>query len=259
MMRAAGVDGCRGGWICVLYDGRRVECRLHRDVTLAEELSGAALAFIDIPIGLPGPGERREVSSRACDHEARSFLRRAGSRSGSSVFPVPVRDAVYAPDYLTACARNSEATGRKLSVQSWNIVPKIRAVDELIRERPGLISTVYESHPEICFAVLAGRRAPFASKKSRTGRAERLALIRELFPDAANAVEGTAADMRSGGEARSTGARAGMDDLLDAAVLAVSAFLCLSGRRAITLVPDRPELDRYGIPARIAFPGNVAE
>ena len=164
----AGVDGCRGGWLVVtdLPDGT-TEVAVHR--TFADVLAlGAALVAVDMPIGLP------VVGPRACDLAAR---RRLGRRA-SSVFPAPVRAVLGAADHAEALARSRAACGRGLSVQAWNLVPKITEVDEAIA--PG--DAVAEVHPELSFATLAG--GPLASrKKDVAGAAERLALLRAHFPD----------------------------------------------------------------------------
>ncbi|HCJ10793.1 MAG TPA: DUF429 domain-containing protein, partial [Clostridiales bacterium] len=110
------------------------------------------MALVDIPIGLPGGGGPAE---RACDRLAR---RRLGPR-GSAVFPVPVREAVYAPTYEAACAIQARTRGgRRLSRQVWALVPKMREVDRTLRELGCEAPLLFESHPELCFAALNGGR-----------------------------------------------------------------------------------------------------
>ena len=183
-----GVDGCRGGWLVAADGGDgTTEVAVHR--TFADVLAlGADLVAVDIPIGLPA------VGPRACDVAAR---RRLGRR-GSSVFPAPVRAVLGARDHADALARSRAASGRGLSVQAWNLVPKIIEVDE--RVAPG--DAVVEVHPELSFATLAG--GPLGSgKKELAGRTERLALLRPGFPDVAERLD-----------ARPPGCAA--DDVLDA-------------------------------------------
>jgi len=50
----------------------------------------------------------------------------------SSIFPVPCREAVYAETYEKACEVNKLLTGKLISKQAWNIVPKIRDVDRFL-------------------------------------------------------------------------------------------------------------------------------
>ena len=120
------------------------------------------IVAVDMPIGLPEEGRR------VCDSEARRML---GARR-SSVFPVPTRDALAAASF---------AEVRGLSIQGWNLVPKIREVDACWEPR------VRECSPELSFTVLAG--APMArNKRTSEGRAERLAVL----GDVATRVKGAA-------------------------------------------------------------------
>lgn len=166
-----GVDGCRAGWVVALdLVGGRTELRVVAD--FGEVLAlGASLVAIDIPIGLSA------VGPRACDVAARARL---GPRR-SSVFPAPVRSVLGAVDHADAVARSRAACGRGLSIQAWNLVPKVAEVDGLLT--PG--DPVVEAHPELSLATLAGH--PLATrKKDAAGRAQRLALLSGPFSDIAD-------------------------------------------------------------------------
>lgn len=130
--------------------------------TFAEVLALAAgVIAVDMPIGLPASGRR------ACDTAARVAL---GPRR-SSVFPVPTRPALAATSF-------AEVTG--LSIQAWNLVPKIREVDACWLPR------VVECSPELSFAVAAG--APMTHRKhTPEGRAERLAVLGDVVTAAKGA------------------------------------------------------------------------
>lgn len=105
-----------------------------------------------MPIGLPD-----QPQTRTCDRDARRLL---GPRR-SSVFPAPARAHL-------AAAAFGEVGG--LSIQAWNLVPKVREVDEAWEPR------VREVGPEVSFAALAG--APMAHpKRTAAGQAERLAAL----------------------------------------------------------------------------------
>ena len=102
---------------------------------------------MDIPIGLPEEGER------ACDRAASNLL---GNRS-SSVFSIPCRDAVKAEDYHKA----RKECGGSLGSQSWWLFPRINEVDVFLQTVDEAKEKIYESHPEVCFAVyeaIASRR-----------------------------------------------------------------------------------------------------
>src|SRR5262249_42903345 len=122
-----GVDGCRGGWVVATADPLLSRLSFTRVDDLgplfAAAQAGEALIAIDIPIGLSDDGPR------ACDLAARRLL---GRPRASSVFPAPPRAALAAPTYRRACALSRRCLGVALSLECFNILPKIREVDELI-------------------------------------------------------------------------------------------------------------------------------
>jgi predicted RNase H-like nuclease len=163
-MGLLGVDGCRGGWVAASERGARVY------PTFAEIVAERfELVLIDVPIGL------LEAGPRSCDLQARTLL---GARR-SSVFPAPARRLLRARRY-----------GRQCSIQLWNILHKIREVDEAMT--PRLQRRVREAHPEVSFALLNGAALRFA-KKSADGEAERRRLLRPIFGEIP-AVPGAARD-----------------------------------------------------------------
>jgi predicted RNase H-like nuclease len=232
-----GIDGCRGGWVwCGLIEGRWQGGLVETLADLSTALEHAALALIDMPIGLldTGPGER------GCDREARALL---GRPRASSVFRAPCRDALAASDYATACAINRQQTGVALSIQTWNIVPKIRELDALLDSQPGLQGRLREAHPELCLYGLAGGRPMAYNKRTVAGRRERVALLQRLQP----ACTALANELT----ARTPRRQLAPDDAIDAAALAVSASLLTE--RASQCVPSRPERDRQGLPMEMVY------
>ena len=87
-----------------------------------------AIVAVDMPIGLPKCRPRRRT---AAENAVRPLL---GARQ-SSVFSVPSRAAIYAGDYSQACqvAQETSEPPRKVSKQLFNIAPKIREVDTVLR------------------------------------------------------------------------------------------------------------------------------
>lgn len=161
-MMVVGADGCRAGWFAVTLtkDGPG-RPQIFLDVfNLWREHTEAASILLDIPIGLRESGPQE----RLCDLRARQLL----GRRGSSVFPVPCRDAVYAEAYPEACDINQHLTGRRLSRQTWNITPKIRQVDELLSGQASARLQIREVHPEVCFWALAGGHPMRHSKKKKS-------------------------------------------------------------------------------------------
>ncbi len=224
-----GVDGCRGGWLAVERRGDgTVDAQLLTDLAslLRRVRCGkvAALA-IDMPIGL------LDQQPRSCDVEARRLL---GPRR-SSVFPAPVRDALAAEDYEDACRRSRSVSGKALSKQAFNLVPKIAEVDRLIT--PGDQDRVVEAHPECAFVRLAG--TPLESAK-RTAEGQRL---RERLLDGVDPALGRLVRAE-----RERGALPILD-VIDAAVLTVTADHVATGteRRLGT------DIDPRGLRAEIAY------
>lgn len=232
-----GLDGCRGRrWLVVaLRDDFRWEAAVFEGVAAVRRAYPSfRLALVDIPIGLRDKG----TLERLCDREAR---RRLGRPRGSSVFPAPCRPALYAAAYEDASRINEELTGRRLSKQSWAIVPKIREMDEFLTAHEAARSRVRESHPEVCFWALAGRPMRY-SKKTEEGLRERLAVLEKVRPGVTGMVR----------EVRERLKRvAGADDLVDALVLAVGASV---GADGLATLPERPEVDAMGLPMEIVYP-----
>jgi predicted RNase H-like nuclease len=233
----AGVDGCRGGWICVL---RNVEPPLCERVVLAAAFSEIlnhpgkpAIIAVDIPIGLP---EKISGAGRECDVLARLKL---GKRAAAAVFAVPARPALMETDYRRACATaltHSEPP-RQISKQMFNLFPKIREVDGVITR--ALQGRIFECHPEAAFWAMNGEAALHEPKKLKgrehpPGLELRRALLREQGYGQAF--------LREQHLPRS---KAGQDDFLDACACAWTAARIFRGE-AIRF-PPHPPLDAKGL------------
>ena len=201
---------------------------------VAVEAAGAQLTLVDIPIGLPS-AERPVL--RRCDTMVRELL---GPRA-SSVFAVPAREAVWADSYAEACRRNKQILGRKLSLQSWNICPKIREVDAVFRIAPQLQESVRESHPELCFRLLNGGHPLENPKKSRAGQRIRRELLRSWAANLDAVIKQARRNHRS--------ARLAPDDLLDAIAAAMVARL--AAEKKVASVPLAREYDACGLAMEI--------
>ena len=154
-----------------------------------------AVMAIDIPIGLP------ESGPRACDQATRARL---GPRR-SSVFPAPIRAVLAARSQQEASVIGRGVDGRGISCQCWNIMPKIREIDDLLRQRPDLQAHIREVHPELGFCALSGRPLSHP-KRTRAGSEEHLALVETVY--AQETIRFAISDCRP------RGAKA--DDVLDA-------------------------------------------
>ncbi len=225
-MILAGVDGCRGGWIAVLHDRVRATWRtgIARHWT---DLPAADLVAVDMPVGLPDGGRR------GCDFDARRLL---GPGRRSSVFIGLRRPLLGFATYPEANAWG-KADGSGLAKQAWFLLPKIAEIDRAVT--PADQERVRECHPELAFARLAG--APVAASKRTPGG---LAIRRALLEAAGVPVAGLLAGL----ERRA----AAVDDLLDAAVLALTAGRIADGT-AIRLPAGAPPRDARGLRMEIWY------
>lgn len=234
-MRVLGIDGCRGGWfrVALTLPVLRVDCALLADTTaVLQDVRAADLALIDMPIGLPPGREPRE-----CDRAARALL---GRPRAASVFPVPARAALSAPDYVSANRINREHTGRGLSRQAWNIAGRIAAIDAALREDPNLAGRLLESHPEVCFASFNGGLPMQHYKGTMAGATERRRLLAGMLP----ALSRLLSEALANHPRRLLAA----DDILDAAVLALTAT---AGPDGLTRLPTAPPRDACGLPMQM--------
>jgi predicted RNase H-like nuclease len=235
----AGLDGCRTGWVAAFVrpDGDEAHVRIlprFADVLAAPE--APVIVAVDMPIGLP---DRIGPDGRGPERAIRPLL---GARQ-SSVFSVPPRAAIYAPDFGVACAAALAASEppRKVSKQLFMIAPKIREVDECLRANPAVADRVYEVHPELAFWRLNGERALDEPKKVKGVCHERgLALRRKLLITA-----GMPTAIVNGAPPKGAGA----DDLLDALACAAVARRVHAG--IARSFPASPSRDAFGLPVAI--------
>jgi predicted RNase H-like nuclease len=199
-----GVDACAGGWVAVTLALPASDASAHpvtAGIQMApalDDLSLTGVVGIDMPLGLLADGWR----------DADALARRALGRRGVTVFAIAPRPVWQQPTYADANRLCRELTGKGLSAQTWGLRGKLLEADAYRRKSP---ARLYEVHPELAFAALAG--APLQdSKHTRAG----LTLRRELLHRA-----GLTLPPRVAG--------APENDLLDAAAVAWSARRIASG------------------------------
>ena len=257
MTRLLGVDGCRGGWCAAPIEANGTRLRLLEPVIYRsfEEVlaSDAELICIDMPIGLlDRPGQR------ASDLEARRLL----GRRRAAVFPPPSRGALGARSYKDACAINLQITGRRISLQAYNIAAKIREVDESMK--PVYQNRVLEAHPELCFAAVNQGRPLADSKKKQVGQSARWALLRTVLPELPPerrlppSLRPTWPHRAPPGVTRGApiAATCGLDDYMDALACAWTAACVVRGIAA--RVPSVAEKDESGLRMEIWYPRTSA-
>ena len=229
--RLAGVDGCPGGWVLATVDqGGKIDVSVvsefSRVIRLVKE-GQLTRAIVDIPIGLP------DAEHRKANVEARRLL---GKRA-VCVFPAPRRETLLAGSHEEASDVRERIDGKRMAKQSFNIMPKIREVDELL-DAP-LQKTIHEGHPEVTFCLLNGGEPVMQSKDTPEGRTKRLQLLTAAFADLGVELEALPAKPQG----------ASMDDVIDALALLVSALRAEKG--LAKTIPEKPEYDRRGLRAEV--------
>ena len=234
--KAIGVDGCKSGWFYVaLGQSRKPDWGVVKKLEdLLPDVGGSDRIFVDIPIGLPTGKEKRD-----CDKEARIKLGRG--RKGS-VFPAPVRAILGAKDYEDAKMRSQKACGKKISQQSFAIVPKIHEVDVLMRRDDKARHFVREVHPELCFWALNDRHPMKNKKKDKSGFEERKRVLSRWLPE----VELLIASVRQGFLVKEVG----HDDIVDALAAAITALADPSTQRTL---PKNPPRDDCELPMEMVY------
>ncbi len=208
-----GIDGTRDGWIAAEYLGDGWSLEYGESLEKIEFDS----ALVDIPVGLP------ENSTRLCDSAAIKYL---SPERHYSVFNCPVREAVYAETYEQACEINESRTGKRISRQAWNIVPKVREADETAQKHK-----INEAHPEVFFKSIR-KESVKHSKNSQEGLEARLEVLKQF------------------GKADSPGSDLPCteDDAVDAMVLSLGKIFKLKK------LPEAPDTDAEGIEMKIMKP-----
>ncbi|TCI39414.1 MULTISPECIES: DUF429 domain-containing protein [unclassified Exiguobacterium] len=191
-MVGVGIDGARGGWVRITYDS--ISLCLTISEQLEDLLIDGAMHFVDMPNDLGTISN----PDRTCDAWMRAQLK----QRKSSIFTPPIQDVVMEQTYEAANVRSRELIGKGISKQAWNLVPRIREFQTITAE------DVYESHPEVCFAVMTGHEADF-SKKTEAGEAERIELLRRYSKS-------------SPWKWKMSNVK--VDDIIDACILAVAAY-----------------------------------
>lgn len=182
------IDGCPAGWL-ILSSGPKPEsipgaCIVRVMADLNGMLRDGDIVAIDMPIGLKDANEANHAR-RECDQAARGAL---GTRS-CCVFYTPARGVLdHIATYSGASSWHKAHTGKGLSCQVYNILNKVRELDDWLREDSKRAGTVHEVHPELSFAHWAdgeGKAKPISErKKTRAGREKRRSLVEKQWPGA---------------------------------------------------------------------------
>lgn len=222
-MTVVGVDACKAGWIAVIWRNSEVSAVFLSHISdLAKAVPDVEQVAIDMPINLAHHGLRTP------DIAAKRLL----GRRSSTIFMVPPRRVVEAPNYEEAQRRSREIIGRGVSRQSFGLSAKILEVDHWLEQAP---CPVVESHPEVSFATLLGSPI-WSSKKTWSG----MSIRRQALMNIGIVLDDVPSDV---------GQLSSVDDMLDAGILAWTAQRVKDGE-AISL-PAQPQLNEQGLPMAI--------
>jgi len=227
----AGIDGCRGGWFAAVGGNGCWNTGLYKSIRDFWSLfNSLELVLIDIPIGIQGV--------RDCEKLARKLLP-PGRKS--TIFNPPVKEALDIKDYRHASEINYAYSGRKLSRQSFNLIPKIREVNDFLAADKQARKIFYESHPEICFSRMLKNQILY-NKKTAQGRRQRLDVLKPYWPEIYDLYQDSANRFKR--------KMVAYDDIIDTLVLAVTAG---KGYQKLKFIPPETQYDHQGLRMQIAF------
>ena len=235
MIWIAGADGCKKGWFRISMEIRTAQLRFDCLENAEELLTRSPTPIIlglDMPIGLSS------LKPRVCDKKARECLDPAKK---SSVFPAPIRPILLEKEYTEACTISKKISDRKISKQTFYLLPKIRQVDSLLQKTKKYRDKIIEVHPEVSFWAWAKKKHLKYNKKTPEGRLERLKLINDYF---GNASFKNARNCFQKQEVAD-------DDILDAFATLWTAYRWQ--KKQAKNLPEIPEIDQTGLPMRIVF------
>lgn len=240
-----GVDGCRGGWFAVFLaaeNGQQCDWETGLFPSFSSLIDFLKMNYgqveplilIDIPIGLENGG----YGERLSDIGARGILK----ARKSSIFPVPCREAVYAENYEKACEINKKFTGKSISRQTWNIIPKIGDVDAFLTKNEVFREKVRETSPEVCFQAFTDFLMKYP-KRSQIGFSEKMKALKSICLAADKIADSALSRYRR--------KEVSKDDILDALAAAITAKM--GQRYGFQYVPGEHEKDSEGLNIQMVF------
>lgn len=219
-----GAVASRSGWVGAHLDpsghGTPAILTANSLAELVDRAAGITAVAVDVPVGLPDDGPRE------ADRQTRAFV----GPQAASVYTTPVREAVYAATYGEANTINRDKVGSGVSRQAYELRGRIMELDAHLRQDLGYV--VVETHPEACFAELAGSTVA-SRRRSADGSSERRALLA-----AAGIHAPTAAPVGTATE-----------EMLDACAAAWVAHRVKTDQSRT--IPEQPQTFSDGIPSAI--------
>ena len=127
MKNILGIDGSKSGWVGVKQSSKQEGTLeiLFKNKLIDFLSPDIDLIIIDMPVGLD---KNIQQGGRLVDKEARKRL----LKRKSSIFNAPIRDVLKAKSYNEANTI-SKNKGLGISKQSWNLIPKINELDQILQ------------------------------------------------------------------------------------------------------------------------------
>lgn len=226
-----GIDGCKTGWFIFSLKENSYSYSVVKSIKEAEkELNLSDINFIDIPLGL-----ENDKPARDCD----MLLKKILGKKSSTIFNAPVYPLLKCSTYEEACSLSQKKTGKKISLQTWYIIPKIRDANSFLQKCKNK-DLLKEFHPETGFFLLNKKTHLQFSKKDKQGIAERIRILNKYI-DAEKIFQEISSETLRKNVAK--------DDILDAMCCAVNAKFA---DKTFT-VPEISTLDKFGIKKEIVL------
>ena len=119
-------------------------------------------------------------------------------------------------------------------------MPKMKEVDEFLEKKSMYKNVIKESHPEVCFARLAGHTV-MSKKSTMEGFEERLKILSKYIPVDKECLLKKEKELKCN-----------LDDLVDAVCLAVTGVLVNEGKTES--IPENPMKDARGLLMQMIIP-----
>ena len=226
-VKTIGVDGCKNGWVVCCHRENALQFQVFSSFEMIINHFPNAIIAVDMPIGLP---DQIGIGGRGPEALARKVLK----GKSSSIFSMISRRSVMADaDYSETCrlARQDSTPPRGISKQGFNILPKVRELDQVLSANIELSKNIFETHPELALAILTG--TPVMERKTtKDGQKKRIEIVNSFGLPMVEPLP------------RLSGAKP--DDLIDAAICLLVAERISNGKASS--FPAQPALDSQGIP-----------
>ncbi|WP_291575267.1 DUF429 domain-containing protein [Clostridium sp. UBA4548] len=238
-MNVIGINVCNGGWLGVKLSNSCWSIRIFKTIDeLIDVWKDSDLFFVSIPMGfLEG-----SVEERKCDIEARKLL----DSSHLDLPAVPCREAIYCNSFGVANIVNKRLTGRNVSTRLWDVIEKIRELDNFLLNHIEYRDKFKESNCEIGFFVLSGRFMR-NSKTVLAGYKERRDVLRKVYPNVDEILDYSIKTFRR--------KDVKTENVLDAVCLAINGMIGL--KNGFIPMPEEPEYDINNIKMQIEIPKSI--